>query len=300
MMNKSSTPEPTVSIGVPAYNSERWIERTIQSLLSQTFTDFELIISDNCSDDNTYAICKALAQKDERIMLYTNKNNIGAAKNYNKTFKLARGKYFKWASSNDLCGATFLEKCVKVLDANPEVSLAIPKTQIIDSNDKIIKVCEENFHLSQPSAFERFEAFLDRVRLNNPEQGLIRASVLRKTHLQAVYPNSDTILIAEIAARGKVYQIQDVLLSRRQSQSSATKLMSESEVANFYSPNKSHIPNVTLRTFLALIGISTRISVPFMERLKFYCYAVRYLRWGRKNIAEELSAYFKRIIKTNV
>lgn len=87
---------PACSIGLPVYNGENYLEQAIQSVLAQTFQDFELIISDNASTDGTEAICRRFAEQDPRILYVRQPRNIGAAKNYNYTFHLARGEYFNW------------------------------------------------------------------------------------------------------------------------------------------------------------------------------------------------------------
>jgi glycosyltransferase involved in cell wall biosynthesis len=81
---------PKISIGLPVRNGEEYLEESIDSILAQTFTDFELIISDNASTDRTEAICRAYAAKDRRIRYYRNPVNIGGANYGNLTFQLAR------------------------------------------------------------------------------------------------------------------------------------------------------------------------------------------------------------------
>ena len=99
---------PRVSIGLPVYNGENFLEFALDSILGQTFQDFELIISDNASTDATESICRRYAAKDSRIRYYRNPNNQGAAQNYNRVFALARGEYFKWAAHDDVCKPNYL------------------------------------------------------------------------------------------------------------------------------------------------------------------------------------------------
>ncbi len=108
---------PRISIGMPCYNSERWISPAIESLLGQTFEDFELIVSDNASSDGTWDIVQRYAASDDRIRPYRNPENLGASANFNRVFELARGPYFKWASSNDWCAPGLLDACHDALDA---------------------------------------------------------------------------------------------------------------------------------------------------------------------------------------
>jgi len=286
---------PKVSVAIPVYNGAQWIGPTIESILNQTFENFELVITDNQSTDNTAEICRDFLQQDKRVVLHVNETNIGAALNFNRAFELSDADYFKWASSNDIIAPTFLQRCVDVLDTKSDVVVAAPKTQIIDENDEVVEQCNEDMHLCEDDPFDRFTAFLDRVRLNNLEQALMRSDVLRKTTLQAVYPGSDTILMAEMAARGKVHQVPEFLLSRRIARSSTTNLMTQEEIATFYSPNTTHIPHLHLKKAAALIGIATRLDIPFRIRMKFYRHCVRHIVWSRRGIGQDIAYYFKRL-----
>jgi glycosyltransferase involved in cell wall biosynthesis len=93
---------PTVTVGMPAYNAAPWIGASIESILGQSFRDFELVISDNASTDATFAICQRYASADARVRVIANPHNIGANRNYVAVLRASRGRYFKWASSNDL------------------------------------------------------------------------------------------------------------------------------------------------------------------------------------------------------
>src|SRR5436190_10934974 len=106
---------PRVSVGIPVYNGERFLKGAIDSLLSQRFTDFEILISDNASTDGTQAICEEYVANDQRVSYFRQRTNIGAPGNWNYVAKLARGTYFKWASANDECDPRMLDQCVAVL-----------------------------------------------------------------------------------------------------------------------------------------------------------------------------------------
>ena len=94
---------PRVSVGIPVFNGERFLAETIESILAQTFKDFEIVISDNASTDRTEEICRSYAARDPRIRYNRNDTNRGAAWNHNRVFELARGEYFKWQSHDDFC-----------------------------------------------------------------------------------------------------------------------------------------------------------------------------------------------------
>src|SRR3954454_13625589 len=87
---------PRLTIGLPVHNGERYLEESLTALMKQTFSDFELIISDNASTDGTEAICRRHADQDPRIRYIRQSHNLGAADNHNLLVPLARGEYFKW------------------------------------------------------------------------------------------------------------------------------------------------------------------------------------------------------------
>ncbi len=115
---------PLVTIGMPAYNEERYIVEALDSLLAQTFTDFELIISDNASTDQTYAICQEYARKDSRVVYQRQPENVGARKNIQDLLKGAQSRYFMWAAADDVWDPKFLELLVHALEADPKSASA--------------------------------------------------------------------------------------------------------------------------------------------------------------------------------
>jgi len=115
---KTEVIKPKVSIGMPVHNGAKTIEKAIKSLLAQTFQDFELIISDNASDDETKNICQRFALQDERIHYVRQTKNIGTYKNFNFLINSAKGKYFMWAADDDWRSPEFLEVNVSALESN--------------------------------------------------------------------------------------------------------------------------------------------------------------------------------------
>jgi len=208
--------KPYVSIGMPVYNAERWIEEALQSLLQQTYTDFELIISDNASTDNTDQICRDYASSDRRIRYLRQPENFGAAKNFNIVFKLSSGKYFKWASYDDICAPEYLRKCVQILDADPSVVLCYPKTQCIHEDGHFLFDYDNGFkNVSSSKPQKRFQDILLVNHWVIEIWGLMRRDVLQKTPLIAPFAGSDYPLLAEIALHGKFHEIPETLFSQR-------------------------------------------------------------------------------------
>ena len=118
---------PRVALGIPAYKAGRWISSCLDSILAQTVTDFEVVISDHCSPDDTYEVCRAYAQRDPRIRVVRQPENVGIAVNHNVTFQETSAPFFCWVSANDVYEPTFLERCLAVLESDPGVVLVAPR-----------------------------------------------------------------------------------------------------------------------------------------------------------------------------
>lgn len=216
---------PKVSIGLPVYNGEDFLKEALDSILSQTFKDFELVISDNASTDKTEEICLEYAAKDQRIRYYRNNQNLGAAWNYNRVFKLSNGKYFKWAAHDDICAPTFIASCVEVLDRDEAVVLCYPQTEHIDENGKLKLV-----HFSSPQCTDclepqkRFHDILLNELSCEEVFGLIRADILRSTSLIGTYFSSDKVLLAELSLYGRFQALAEALYFRRSHPKQATNI----------------------------------------------------------------------------
>lgn len=123
-----------VTVGLQTYNrADSYLRQAIDSILSQTYKDFELVISDNASTDNTEEICREYAKKDHRIRYIRQKTNIEYVSNANFLRTQIRGKYFAWMADDDVWAPTFLEKCVAKIEDNPDVILAA--ANIMDFDD---------------------------------------------------------------------------------------------------------------------------------------------------------------------
>ena len=110
---------------MPVYNGERYLAEAIASICGQSYRDFELVICDNASTDGTAEICRRYAAADARVRYYRNETNIGAHPNFNRSFALTRGKYFKWAPHDDVLDRDFLKECVAALEADPGYAEAL-------------------------------------------------------------------------------------------------------------------------------------------------------------------------------
>lgn len=226
---------PKVTIGLPIYNAAKYLRKALDSLLGQTFADFELIISDNASEDETESICCEYAGRDSRIVYHRHESNTGAICNYNYGVARARGEYFKWAAHDDLHDATYLEKCVSILDTQPDVVWCHSLTSHIDAAGQVIPAAEDinipgdeashsmlftDYGLpkhtrSSGTAAKRFESVLLGTTWCADAFGLFRLDALRQTRLLLPCYGSEKVLCGELAMLGKYAEVPEVLFLER-------------------------------------------------------------------------------------
>jgi glycosyltransferase involved in cell wall biosynthesis len=242
-----SEKKPRVSIGLPVYNAERFLEQALDGILAQTFTDFELVISDNGSTDDTQNICLRYAEKDPRVKYHRLQSNIGVSRNFNRVFELSSGEYFKWCAHDDIPAPTFLEKCVAVLDQRPDVIMCYTKGYDIDENGLELRYFTYTLDLDSPDPVKRFR---DMTMYEHPMLtlfGVIRADALRRTPLLEHYPVSDRILMGRYALMGRIYRIPEYLhLNREYSGRSVKKYGDNYNLMAMYNPSlagKTTFPN---------------------------------------------------------
>jgi glycosyltransferase involved in cell wall biosynthesis len=208
--------QPKVSIGLPVYNGEQYLAAALESILSQDYQDFELIISDNASDDRTAEICRDAGARDERVKYYRAEVNCGAAPNFRRAFHLAKGTYFKWMADDDVCLPGFLRRCVETIEqAPPSVVLVYPRTEHIDAEGKVTGADKESVESKDPRPHRRAAHVLRNVNLGCAQFGLIRSDVMRKTRLIDSFIGSDYVLLAELAMLGQLWEIPEILLQKR-------------------------------------------------------------------------------------
>jgi len=240
--------EPEISIGLPVYNGARFLEQALQSLLQQSYRDLELIISDNASSDSTPEICAHYSTRDARIRYVRQRKNIGAPRNWSLVATLARGRFFKWASVNDLVSPDMLEKCVAVLRARPDAVLAYGRTCLMDEESGAKALYAGDFALDDLRPSDRFEHLLRSLELNNAQSGLIKVSALRETGLDRPYAGGDVPLMAELALRGTFVLIPDVLLFRRMGPRTFSRGLEGCKAEEFYGSRSSNVVRVVRRT----------------------------------------------------
>jgi glycosyltransferase involved in cell wall biosynthesis len=208
------TTSPRLTIGLPVYNGQKYVAESIEALLGQSFTDFELIISDNASTDDTGDICRGYEKQDRRVRYFCQPRNVGLAPNHNFVAEQAQGELFKWASNDDLYARELLERCINALDRYPDVVLAHSWTARVDDSGAVTKAFKYPLNTASPRAPERFRSLLFE-RGGDDDYGVMRTEVLRRTAMQESYHHADRTITAELSLYGRFYQVPDWLYFRR-------------------------------------------------------------------------------------
>ena len=136
--NKNNT-SPLISVIIPCYNAEKYVESAVRSIMSQTYKNLEIIITDDCSTDNTFSILEKLADEDNRIKLYKNETNLKIVKTLNKMVLLANGKYIARMDADDISLPERIEKQVEFLEKNSDIAFCGTNAFIINENGKITR-----------------------------------------------------------------------------------------------------------------------------------------------------------------
>jgi glycosyltransferase involved in cell wall biosynthesis len=267
---------PRLSVGLPVYNGEKFIRAAIESILAQSFTDFELIISDNASTDATPAICQEYAERDSRIRVVQQTENRGGAWNFNHVFSLARGSYFKWAPCDDVIAPNYLERCVEALDSTPEAVLA--QTRVIKINeqgDQVLKI-KLRVPTDRKEAWRRFRALLLTPHGWYQALGVIRTEALKGSPLLGPYTGSDVVLTLWLGLLGSFYEVPEYLFLSRSHAGQSIRLRPRQRLAWFNPTRKGKTSLPEWRLFFEQLNCVRHSRVGILDRLLCYTTALQW------------------------
>lgn len=207
--------KPRLSIGLPVYNGEQYLEKALVSLLNQSFTDFELIICDNASTDGTQKICEAYAAQDPRICYYRNPVNIGATQNWYRVFDLSSGEYFASVAHDDIYDPEYMCKCIDILDRDPSVVVCHSKTSVIDADGNYNGNFEVEVDTTSAKPHERLYNILATDYLCIQLYGVMRSKALAATKPFVGYFGCDRNTLIELCLIGKIQEVPEYLFFHR-------------------------------------------------------------------------------------
>jgi glycosyltransferase involved in cell wall biosynthesis len=278
-----------VTIGVPVYNGEQYLRETFECISAQTFSDFEVVISDNASTDGTEGICRDFAARDRRVRYVRNLENVGMAANFRQLVQLARGDYFKLANADDRFDARLIAECLTILDAHPEVALCYGKTTLIDEDGKTIRQHEDNLHLPLRRARTRFWLVLERQRLVNVIHGVVRTAALRRAGPLGTYVGADMVLVPAIALQGQFWELPEYLFYRRMHSGASSSIHTDAGNQAFWNPlRRDRAPLEAWPRFGGYVRAIARAPLSAGEKLRLLAGVGRRAITFRGSLLEEL------------
>jgi glycosyltransferase involved in cell wall biosynthesis len=294
-LQDGTAPAPLLSIGLAVYNAERYLKTSAESLLAQTFTDFELIISDNASTDSTGDICRELAARDGRVRYFRNEKNMGAAFNFNRAFHLSRGKYFKFAAYDDLYAPRYLEACLGLLEAEPGAVLVHSKYVDIDSEGKLMRSFESDPRYSASDPAKRFFYLTCANHACVHIFGIMRREVLADGPLIGSYVGSDRALLAELSLKGPFLDVQEPLFLHREHPERSTRAIPDirRRTVWFDSSQAGKVALPALRLFSEYAKSLWRSRLGIGDKLRCAVQLAYWIRYNQDDVLADLRYWLR-------
>ena len=291
---------PRVSIGLPVFNGERYLKEALDSLLAQTYTDFDLIISDNASTDNTERICLDYVAKDRRVRYYRLEKNLGMAANYKRVFELRTGEYFKWAAADDVCMPDYLSRCVEVLDSDSSVVLVCAKAMYIDENGALLSKGAPAWSVQSDYPYERLR-YIICVQSDakvDAWSGVVRADALSKTRLIPSYPCGDKRALGELCLFGKFVEIPEYLYMRREHEGASSFNTANVEwMEHFFKANSVNVFLPTVRLCIDHFITVMHSKLFVTDKLSLALATLKVGYWSKNRVIKEIGAAAKYAVK---
>ncbi|EAW35319.1 glycosyltransferase family 2 protein [Lyngbya sp. PCC 8106] len=290
---------PKVVIGLPVYNGENYLRPAIESILAQTLTNFLLIISDNASTDATEEICREFAACDSRIIYHRQKDNIGAAPNFNFVFQPRLAPYFKWAAHDDILDPDYLRQCVELLDRDSKLAVAHCLSYKINDQGEIYGTHDNDLPLNSSRPSERFWRVLWANHFTDIF-GVMRTDLLTQTKLHGSYVGSDRNLMAEILLLGDMgYVKQRLFLHRVHKASYMGKLKDNASRLAWFDPKvKISTRLVGYVKFKEYLDAITHLPLPLNERIACMTNLAEWgVRRGIEIVTGDRDLYRKKLLR---
>jgi len=286
-----------ITVGVPVYNGERYLARTLDSLLNQTVSDFVVLVGDNASTDRTAAIVQSYAARDPRVRHVRHARNLGAAANYTRLCEMAETEFFRWSAADDCSEPRFLAACLEGLQRDPEAVLVYPRIMMIDAEDRRLGEYEEGLHLPHARPSDRFFTLLQNIRLCNAVYGVGRTEVFRRTRLLGSYLGSDIVFQAELSLYGKIVEVPETLLLRRMHDDSFTTMTLQQQ-REFMNPGRGgrRVELYRWRHWAEHLRSVMRAPLPLGERVRLVAGLGRRMVWARDDFMHELVAAARTLV----
>lgn len=276
---------PRVSVGIPVYNGERYLGEALDSVLAQRFTDFEVVVCDNASTDDTERICRDYAARDARIRYHRNDTNIGGDRNYNRCVELSRGEFFLGLAYDDLLAPDYVLRCVEAFDGNASIVFCHSRCHEIDARGEISRTLVPHPFSDSSRPHERFFDATSLVDGVVATVGMTRMTTLRQIPPLLPYAASDAFRQAELALRGRLFEVPDYLFYRRIHSEGGSQIPIHRRIA-WSDPSRANaITFPTWRRLAEYARAIFRTPMSSIERLRCFVAIGRFAvhkRWFRR------------------
>ncbi|MDP3794934.1 MAG: glycosyltransferase family 2 protein [bacterium] len=286
---------PSVSVGLPVRNGAERMAHAIDSLINQTHADFELIISDNCSTDSTWALLEEYARRDRRIRIFRQERDLGQRGNFEFVLAAARGMYFMWASDDDRWHPEFIATLKKGLDDHPEYPVAMC------SYDRALEdgSVENTVHLTGALDLTRASYRTIAGQLfTSPADNAFIYGLFRKEFLFTLtggrLPRSrfDRVLFCEATLAARPYCVPKVLFAKRVSRMAITARYRNDEVGQIILEPFSYLRFL----FAMLLRVLTSPLVPFWRKPLVFAPWFRFIWLRKRKLVRDTARSFRFVL----
>jgi glycosyltransferase involved in cell wall biosynthesis len=201
---------PIVTIGIPIYNEEKYISETLLSAINQTYRNLQILISDNCSTDNTFEIITKIGEKYGNVHIVRQEKNIGSIGNFNYLVENSKTELFCWLSGHDILHKEYISSAVEVHLNNPNITLVYPQSQQIDANGDLMNI--ESYSKIDTTKLDYLYGPLKVVKTltyGTPIHGVFKTQFLKKNKVKPII-GSDFIILYQASLSGKILELPTV------------------------------------------------------------------------------------------
>lgn len=204
-----------ISIGMPVFNEVKFIDEALESILSQDYSNFEVLISDNLSDDGTYEKALQWSKRDERVKVIRPKKRLSAVDNFRFVFERTKGRFFMWVSGHDRWRKDFISKCYSIMREFDDIGICYGRTIYIDEKGKEVGKSEDLLDTrAVESPLIRYHVVIWGLKECNIIYGLMRREFLKRVDfLNSIGP--DNLIISQMSLISKFFQVDDFIFFRR-------------------------------------------------------------------------------------
>jgi glycosyltransferase involved in cell wall biosynthesis len=287
---------PRVSIGMPVYNGEKYIRQALDSVIAQTYTDFELVISDNASSDGTEAICKEYVKKDIRIKYIKQPVNIGAINNFNFLLKQASGIYFAWLCHDDYLDVFFLEMIARFLDEHADVALCASDFYVVKDGAIVRTRIQDHIRDNIDWTVARRGFFTYSSKLFLAFSGIYRLSIMHTNNIylqpgfNGIIWGDEISVLPRVALHGRIVALPKLLRYERKHDGSlnVTESIPFKPLQLFinliytttkYQAREVFFSKLTIRQKLDIYNEMLSCDVPIIFVYAWECIPIRCFRW---------------------